>query len=195
MENRFKITDEMMDKAKTYIPLAKKEALVRLLAPSCIRESYDMDPDFQPVKNAADEMLPPMYEEDGASKSRILLSLMLYWYFGEDTKDYLCPLEIYDGWGESHILNQIERYKAGPYKTTAYDMLSDYRDMEKRLNAAVYALIKRKNDPVNRLAGALSLLTQEETLERLQARLQNAASSLQEAAQQALDEKGDGQDG
>lgn len=185
MDNRFKVTDAMMEKAGTYIPLAKKEALVRLLARHCVRESWDINEDFDPIKTAKDEFAPPMWEEDGASKSRILLGVLLYWYFDVKLEDYLCPLDIYDGWMEAHIFNQIERFKAGPHKNKAFDLIGDYKDTEKRLNAAIYAIIKRRNDPVNRAMEMLARASDEETVAAAQKAVEDAKKDLTEFAKGA----------
>ena len=65
--------------------------------------------------------------------------------------------------------HQIERMKAegGESRNRAFDLIGDFREMEKRLNSEIYADLQIMNDPVARLAMALSSSMTPEAVQRM----------------------------
>ena len=63
------------------------------------------------------------------------------------------------------MLNQLERFKAGEYREKAFDLLADYKEMEKYLNSAIYAVLREMNDPVQRTIKVLSHFASAENIE------------------------------
>lgn len=178
METRFEITEQIMEKASTYMPLMLKEAVAASYAYACVRETQNIW-DFAKVLNGdADQFdpteqdlygLPPTYCENTQMKSRVLMGVLLtsYLHVKDSSDDILCSIDEYDGWAGAHIMNQLERFKTNPkFKSKVFDIMSDYKDLERRLNAAIYAVCKDINDPCSRMIKAFSYLSSEEALEK-----------------------------
>jgi hypothetical protein len=130
----------------------------------------------------------PMYGEDTAFKSRVVMGTVLHFYLGIDIGENLSiEPDMYDQYAGSHIMNQIERFKANPeLKSKSFDMLADIRDFEKRLNCAVYSLLQLKNDVGGRVLNALGVMMSQEALESV-IRATNEAQQGMQAEQQKQD--------
>ena len=107
-------------------------------------------------------LMPTMYREDTNVKSRYLMGIFVRLYLcgtfkPDDEKDiWIIPEDEYDKWAGGHVFNQIERFKQNQkLKNTCFDMISDYKDFEKRFNTEVYSLINAMNDPVARQLAAM----------------------------------------
>lgn len=170
-ERRFELTEDMMRKAESYLSLHAKETIVRTVLPGCVKRIFDYDYQKDEYKTAADDLptTMPMYGEDTEFKSRVVLGTVLHYYLGLDIGETLSiDTELYDNYAGSHIMNQIERFKANPeFKSKAFDMLADIRDFEKRLNCAVYSLLQLKNDVGGRVLNALGVMMSQEALENV----------------------------
>lgn len=171
IERRIEITEEMMRGAESYLSLTAKEAIVRTVLPGCVKRIFDYDYDKGEYQTETDDLptTMPMYGEDTAFKSRVVLGTVLHFYLGLDIGENLSiEPDMYDQYAGSHIMNQIERFKANPeLKAKAFDMLADIRDFEKRLNCAVYSLLQLKNDVGGRVLAALSAMMSQEALENV----------------------------
>jgi hypothetical protein len=169
MESRFEITEEMMRKAQTYTPIALKEQVARIAAPGCVKRLYDFDFDRLAYLEEKDDLptTMPMYGEDTSYKSRVVMGMVLHFYLGIEVGDDLAIRnDVYDKYAESHVINQIERYKTNAeFKSKAFDMLADIRDFERRLNCAVYNLLQVKNDLGGRVMKVLGVMMSQEALE------------------------------
>ena len=168
MENRFEITKEMLMRAKDYLTLNEKEGIANAVAPACIKRIWDFN--FEEGRYLEEkDMLPgqvPMWGEDQAAKSAAFLGAVMYFYFGENIGENLTiSHELYDLYAGSHVFNQIERFKADPAtKNKAFDILSDIRDLEKRINCATYSLLQVKNDVAKRVLDTLQGLMASDAL-------------------------------
>lgn len=171
MENRFEITEEMMRNAEVYIPIIAKEYIVRTAVPGCIRRVFDYDYTRGEYATEADDLptTMPVYGEDTAYKSQIVMGTVMKFYFGVDIGENLnLPSELYDMYAGSHVMNQIERYKSNPeLKSKAFDILTDIRDFEKRLNCAVYSMLQLKNDLGGRVLSTLGVMMSQEALDKV----------------------------
>lgn len=177
METRFEITEKMMEEASTYIPLMLKEAISASYAYACVRETQDIREFAKALNEEAEQFdpneedlfgIPPTYCENTQMKSRVLMGIVLssYLHIKSSKDDILCSIDEYDDWAGAHIMNQIERFKTNAkYKSKAFDILSDYKDMERRLNAAIYAVCKDLNDPCARIVKTIAYLSSEEAME------------------------------
>lgn len=141
------ITREMMLKARDYIPLAEKEAWVQQCADRCF--------DRLAITVGEDQM-PPMFSINTELKSRYLMAALVGLYFGarfesESGNENLMTASEYDAWAIKHPLNQIERWKHdAELKNKCFDLLADYKDLEKRLSAHIGSLLTVQNDFVMR---------------------------------------------
>ena len=161
MENRFEITPEIMENAETYMPIVLKERIAHELAEACATEKF---------RSEEEQVygLPPVCCESTLNKSRVLLTILLVFYLKvwDESKEMPCSVEDYDKFMSSHPINQIERFKGTAYREKAFDLLADFRDMEKRLNAATYAYVRAKNDPATRLLVALGEIGSAEGIQK-----------------------------
>ena len=183
MENKFEITKEIMGKAQTYIPIAMKEMLASDIAYACIKPTYKIHPHGEEDQFSGEYGLKPVYCESPSMKARFLMSVLLNFYLkvrGDD-QSLLCEVDEYDGWAGAHVLNQIERFKAGEYREKAFDILSDYRETERYINSAIYAVLRDLNDPAKRIMDALSTMTDSDAL-------QQAIEGMHEAEKAIADE-------
>ena len=181
------ITEEQMKNAVTYAPAKVKEEFVEYCCLRCLSTSKI---DLGVGDNSA---MPNMYIEDTFAKSRYLMTALCVLYLGipsdkldkESGDDWLMTDAEYDHYAMSHIVNQIERMKSNAeLRDKAFDLLRDYRDLEKRLNTAIYNTMAVMNDPINRLFQKLAfdmspeaLEAQKKELERLQQEMEDIKKS------------------
>lgn len=189
-ERRFEITEDMMRKAESYLSLTAKEAIVQTVLPGCVKRIFDYDYEKDAYQTKEDDLptTMPMYGEDTAFKSRVVMGTVLHFYLGIDIGENLSiEPDVYDLYAGSHIMNQIERFKANPeLKSKSFDMLADIRDFEKRLNCAVYSLLQLKNDVGGRVLNALGAMMSQEALENV-IRATNEAQKGMEAEKEKQD--------
>lgn len=157
LRETYVITEEAMAEVNTYVPIRIKTELIDRLAEKCIIRS-----EITASIDGQDMLMPPMYREDTNVKSRYLMGVFVRLYLcgtfkPDDEKDiWLIPEDEYDKWAGGHVFNQIERFKQNQkLKNTCFDMISDYKDFEKRFNTEVYSLINAMNDPVARQLAAM----------------------------------------
>lgn len=189
-ERRFELTEDMMRKAESYLSMSAKEAIVQTVLPGCVKRIFDYDYEKDAYQTKEDDLptTMPMYGEDTAFKSRVVMGTVLHFYLGIDIGENLSiEPDVYDLYAGSHIMNQIERYKANPeLKSKSFDMLADIRDFEKRLNCAVYSLLQLKNDVGGRVLNALGVMMSQDALENV-IRATNEAQQGMQAEQQKQD--------
>lgn len=183
MADEFRITKEIMQNATTYIPIALKELIASTLARGCVRETGAIRPEDMEIEP---DMfgLEPVYCESTLNKARSMMGILLAFYLKlrSDDDSIMCDIDVYDQWAGAHVLNQIERYKAGDMREKAFDLLSDYREMEKMLNSAIYSVLREMNDPVKRLVHSVGAMSNEEALK-------NAIEMMEQASGGIKDEK------
>lgn len=142
------ITKELLSGARDYIPDAVKEAWTAENAPKC----------FDKLAITADgEAMPPMYMANSSLKARYLMGAFVGLYLGLDFEPEdeehpaLMSVAEYDRWAGSHVFNQVERMKRFmEIRDKCFDILSDYRDLEKRFHAMIGSLLTVQNDSVIR---------------------------------------------
>lgn len=143
---RIEITREIMEGARTYLPETEKEAFLDWCQDRCfdrIRVSTDGNQDY-----------PPMYRMASGMRTRYLSGALAGLYLGIEYEkageDPYLPKDA-DTLEGSFLLNQIERWKSDKaLRDKCFDMLSDYRELEKRLSTQVHGLLAVQNDPVVR---------------------------------------------
>ena len=172
MESEKKLTlteDWLRQHAVSYVSLEEKERFVGDCAMRCFDKMEIGTEDGQP--------LPPFYKENAVSKAKYMLCGLLRLYLGiEDIQtvgeDPWMPTNAEcDAYFAAFPLSQLERIK----KTTQdkelrdmiYDLLSDYRALEKLLNAECYGLLPAMNDTLSRFQMMMSAQTTPEAMEAL----------------------------
>lgn len=155
MENieRFIITKAMVEGAKSYLPITLKTAIARTYASVCLAEE----------KSEMQEMsdlilpLPQLLSEDVYFKSLATMEIFLTYYFGVDIPDGGMTNELYDYYASSHPFNQLERFKGdAEMRDKIFDLLSDYKELKKMLDVAIYNARALNNDSFGRILAGLS---------------------------------------
>lgn len=181
----FVITKEMLLAAKTYMPLADKEDLASQIASDCIRPMKTADQNRPGESLLA---LPSLMEENYALKTVLLQWVLLNYYlgvdgYGKDGDQY----DEYDRYAESHLLNQIERYKSDrETKDAAFDLLDDWREFKKMVDTMIYNHKCNVNDPIARFAAAAAVLSTPENVSVLLEELKKAGTEFTDRAAAAL---------
>lgn len=147
-----KVTHEMLMGANTYIPILEKAALAEEVARKCVlpvHMRYQVD-----SKGKSREM------PDGAQEMPYLTSLCLMGIFaskylrqGEGWDDDIqMPANVFDEWGESHVMNQMERLKTDKaVSAVVYDILHDYKELRWMVRQAIETKVRQDNDVVCRM--------------------------------------------
>lgn len=132
--------------AQDYVPYAQKEEWVGKYAQNC----------FDRLAITADgEEMPPMYAVNVGLKNRYLMGALAHYlgvgYKTEADSEELMSVEDYDKWAGSHVMNQLDRLKKdAEIRDKCYDILYDFRELEKLLSAQIYGLLTVQNDSVIR---------------------------------------------
>ena len=157
---KIQITKENLIRMPDYVPLREKMQFVKEAADLCfdrIEIKIDGGLDSMPM--------PPLYKENTAIKSRVLMAAYAKIYLSEpyefEKNPWLMTESEYDRFASSHIMNQFERLKRcdGEVRDKAFDVISDMRDLEKRLNTEIYGLTQVMNEPVTRVIMAVQQQT------------------------------------
>lgn len=172
MENSIKEREplsmkEVFSKANAYMPLMVKTEIVSHCAERCIDRV---------VVNTGEKFrgdTPPMYRENGQRKRRYLLGILARAYLrlnfdGCGGDRWLMSADDYDWVGGVQLINQIDRMKkqSDTLRDKAYDLLADYRDLEKMMNTEINANLSIMNDVVARMSmSAASAMTPESVQE------------------------------
>ena len=181
------IMKEVFINAKSYIPLMQKEEIVSYCAERCIDRV---------VVNTGEKFrgdTPPMYRENGQRKRRYLLGILARAYLRLDFEGCggdrgLVSADDDDWVGGVQLINQIDRMKkqSDALRDKAYDLLADYRDLEKMMNTEINANLSIMNDVVARMAmSAASAMTPEslQELTEMAKELKQTADNIQNATE------------
>lgn len=152
-----KIEEEHVMNAETYVPLMQKTAFVNYVAERCF-DRVEIR-----ISSGDDVKTPPYFKDSPERKARYMMGALLKLYLKAgfepvEGDEWLMSADDYDRWAGGHIFNQIERMK-GNAKTRdrAFDLLADFRALEKMLNTEVYSMLQVMNDPVTRFMRILEM--------------------------------------
>lgn len=201
MNDIITITPEMVEGARCYVPYAEKKLFLDDVASRCFEAL-----EIRAESEGGDAALPPMYKENCFAKQRYLAGALINLYFGlaleldKDAADekWLISLDQYDAWQASQVMNQMERMKgkaAPELRDKIFDLISDYRDLEKKLNTEVFGLLQVMNDPVSRILASLRQVITPDMLRDAAGELAKTQNELQEYLQHRQEKSGneDGQ--
>lgn len=183
-EKKLTLTEEWLrEHAVSYVSLARKEHFVGDCAMRCF--------DKMEIGTENGDALPPFYKENTVTKTKYMLCALLRLYLGivdiqtvREDDPWMPTDEECDAYFASFPLSQLERIK----KTTQdrelrdkiYDMLSDYRVLEKLLNAECYGLLPAMNDTISRFQMMMSAQTTPEAMEALMNATEEMKRELEE---------------
>lgn len=175
------ITEEMIANARSYVPLSEKEAFVSVNAMKCFDKLS-----IGTGNNEKDGAMPPYYKENSGLKARYMMSALAELYFGakfipaSESDEWRMMEEQYEAWASANPFNQLERIKRttrnAEIRDKCFDIVSDFKVLEKMLNSECYGLLKAMNDPVTRF----SMLMDAQTTPEYVQSLMNSVSEAQE---------------
>lgn len=171
MENRniAVLTEEdVLTLAKAYAPHVEKTTFVDSAAVRCF--------DRMELTTEDGNAVPPMWKENSGRKARYMTAALagIYLRILPEREDDPWELtdEEYDALAESQLVSQLERMKKGTknpaVRDKIYDLLADYRFLERLLNAECYGLLNAMNDTVSRLQSLMSSAVTPEAIRALQ---------------------------
>lgn len=179
MENKIVITPEIVKNATDYIPLMKKQEMAETIAQKCIvkvlmkytekgdgtdsvpmpdrYQEYHMYTNLYLMGVLAHEYLHIPYEGDGTGKEII------------DYENLKMPANVYDQWGASHVMNQLEQMKTDrELREKVFDLLNDYKDFRWMLAHEIDILLGHNNDVVTRMMQAIGASIKEMAADSMQ---------------------------
>ena len=178
----FIITEEMVNRAESYMPLARKVALAKTIAPDCI---YTAEITTQTLEANKVLALPQICLENILTKQLYLMQIFLTEYLhielpkGEDGKELEFSTEIYDNFARNHPLNQLERLKTNPVvKDKVFDIIADYKEFKKLLDIEIYNLRLARNDAWERALAGIGVITTPDAIQKMQAELEKLNATI-----------------
>lgn len=179
MENKIVITPEIVKNATDYIPLMKKQEMAETIAQKCLvkvlmkytekgdgtdsvpmpdrYQEYHMYTNLYLMGVLAHEYLHIPYEGDGTGKEII------------DYENLKMPANVYDQWGASHVLNQLEQMKTDrEMREKVFDLLNDFKDFRWMLAHEIDILLGHNNDVVTRMMQAIGTSIKEMAADSMQ---------------------------
>ena len=177
---KIEITESDIMNARTYVPMLEKESFVVDVYVSCLDKVELGTQDGERVIP-----MPSIYKDNPSRKQRYLMGALAALYLKKDFEPvegtkFLMSADDYDRWAGSHVFNQLERLKTrgGDVRNRIFDLISDYRELEKRLNIEIYNLVQIQNDPCTRIFSMMMMQSTSEYLNAQVAELQKARDEL-----------------
>ena len=169
METMLVLTEEIIrDKARSFVPLAEKEAFVRSVSDNCF--------DRISIGGINGEDVPPMWKENGFIKQKYLAGALTRLYFGLEIEteagDEWLPTEAEcDRIMAGCPMNQIERIrknsKDAAVRDKCYDLIYDFKALERLLTGEIAGMRPAANDVLSRFNRMMEAQTSPEAFEKL----------------------------
>lgn len=169
MEAVLVLTEEIIrDEARSYVPLAEKEEFIRSVSDNCF--------DRIAIGSGNGEDIPPMWKENGFIKQKYLAGALAKLYFRlefatEDKDEWLPTTEEYDRIMAGCPINQIERIrkssKDSAVRDKCYDLLYDYKALERLLTGEIAGMRPAANDVLSRFNRLMEAQASPEAFEKL----------------------------
>lgn len=193
----FTLTKEMLQGAKTYMPLATKRMLAQEVAYACVRpmkrvkwDGIHILPQDEDVPDTPTS-LPDLMEEDIALKMCLLQNVLLSYYFDIEMDPGEDAYATFDYYAGSHLLNQLERFKSDrDVKNIAFDLTEDWREFKKMVDTIIYNYKMAANDPLKRFDAMLTVFSSPENIKAVVAELQKAGNEMEQKLDGAKKVKG-----
>lgn len=189
-----KVTPEIIEKAIDYIPLMEKQNMAETIGQKCIaRVKMTMRGSDGHTKS-----LPDRFQETQLLTNLYLMGILAKCYLhipyeGDgDTKEdnpyygLQMPLNIYDRFAGSHVMNQLEQLKADKAcKDKVYNILYDYRKLQRMINAEIEMAVEHQNDVVWRFLDVMETTAKESFLHDVEAENTSDAQTEETAEEKA----------
>lgn len=178
MESRkfVKITPEIIEQACDYIPMLEKHNMAEQIAQQCVHRVKMTMLD----NNGNRKAIPDRFQEAQLFTNLYMMGILAKLYLmipydgDSDKKDdnpyygLQMPLNTYDQFAGSHVLNQLEQLKSDKScKDKVYNILYDYRKLQRMINGEIETILGHQNDVVWRLLDALEVDAKEAALAAL----------------------------
>lgn len=175
-KKKFVLTEEMLRAAHDYIPLSEMAFLAASIAPNCLKKSKTAEQNQKGIEFLA---LPTIWVHDPEMKELWKMKIFLDKYLNIQTPDDFSDKN-YDKFGEAHIFNQLERFKANAeLKDKVFNILGNLKKFEKMLNTEIDNEKEVRNDPVARLTAAISIVSNPENIKKMKEELERTADEFQ----------------
>lgn len=176
------ITEEMIQRATSYVPLARKIALAQTIAPECV---YAAEITTQTLEANRVLALPQIYLENVTVKQLYLMQVFLTEYLlieipkDENGNELDFNTEVYDAFACTHPLNQLERMKTNPVvKDKVFDILADYKEFKKLLDIEIFNLRTARNDAWERALAGIGVISSPEAIKKMQSELEKLNATI-----------------
>ena len=171
--NYVNITTDIIENACDYIPLMEKQNMAEIIGQKCIaRVKMTMR-----GSDGLTKTLPDRFQETQLLTNLYLMGILAKCYLhisydgDKDTKEdnpyygLQMPLNIYDRFAGSHVINQLEQLKSDKAcKDKVYNILYDYRKFQRMISAEIEMAVDHQNDVVWRLLDVVESTAQESFL-------------------------------
>ena len=176
------LTKEQIKQARTYMPIDEKTALSKAIAELCIEEKPMASQNKASHKILS---LPYLRMENLKLKQVQMMWILLTKYLKMEVASPFTEVE-YDIYAGSHIMNQLERFKSDfELKNLIFDMMSDYKELEKLVNTEIYNIKCNNNDTVARFLATMEICSDPENIRNLFNILQQDATELVDKTKKA----------
>ena len=173
MSNYYILKKEKLAKAKTYMPLADKIAIAKSVVENCMKDVPLAEQNHEAEKLIS---MPLIRVEDSGTKMVLLQNVLLGYYLDIELDPKEDIFKQYDYYAGGNLLNQIERFKSDiEIKDKVYDLLSDYKDFKKIVDAEIYNAKVNENDILGRLSASIQILSTPENIKTLSEELKKSA--------------------
>lgn len=175
--NFIKITPEIIEQACSYIPLLEKQKMAETIGQKCVAR-------VQMTMVGSDghkKSLPDRFQEMQFLTNLYLMGILAKCYLNmpydgdADVKDdnpyygLQMPVNVYDSFAGSHVINQLEQLKMDKScKDKIYNILYDYRKMQRMISAEIETAVEHQNDIVWRFLDAIELSSKESFLKNIE---------------------------
>lgn len=163
MGKYFELTDEIMLKAVSFMPIEDKTGLAKEIAKKCVVDIPTAEQNLEGEKFLA---LPYIKGEDRELKSLCLMQVLLNYYLDLRVEPPFNE-EKYNFYAGGLILNQIERFKSNfTLKNVAFDLLADYKEFRKFVDVEINNLIAVNNDTLARFVASIQIFSNPENIKK-----------------------------
>lgn len=152
----------------TYMPLSMKVKVAEEIADGCITR-YRSKVQY----GGADAFENVLCAENPAMRWRYMMGVLLNFYLGMDFEPvegekWLMSQDDYDRAAAKHPMNELERMKSDTgARNAVFDLLRDYKDLDRLVGNEIAARIASYNDLLPRLVELLTMTATPEALGQL----------------------------
>lgn len=147
-----RITHEMLKDANTYVPLLEKTAVAEVVAEKCVMPVHV---GYKQSEDEKSRVMPNSAQEIPYLTNLCLMGILATKYLKQGDAwgdDIQMPANLYDEWGASHVMNQLERLKTDKaVSRIVYDLLYDFKEFRWMIRKAIDARVQHQSDVVCRM--------------------------------------------